>query len=116
MPNDVYVKLQTVVENIVSLTTYESAEEIEKAVKSARYKEDQWIGGIFDALMLLREIPAADVELVRHGRWIKQELAPSKKLFCSECSLVKPKWGNNYCPGCGAKMDAEPPKGEANDV
>ena len=122
MPNDVYVKLQTVSENIVSLTIYESAEEIEKAVKSARYKEDQWIGGVFDALVSLREIPAADVAEVRHGRWEVGDYAepdhhgvcvdhyPGGGLYCTEClhgwkrERVE---GFEYCPNCGAKMDKE---------
>lgn len=63
---DEYINLQTAKENIVSLTTYNGEEEIRQAVKSARYKEDQWIGGIHDALISLSEIPVADVvEVVR---------------------------------------------------
>ena len=108
MPDDVYVKMQTVAENIISLTTYESTEEIEKAVKSARYKEDQWIGGIFDALVLLREIPAADVEPVRHGRWIECKHEGQMAQYCSECGSDP---GVIYiykrCPECGAYMDKE---------
>lgn len=60
----------------------------------------------------IESIPAADVEEVRHGRWIE---AP--KLGCAECSecgryFVLDDWGmedmehfNRYCPNCGAKMD-----------
>lgn len=73
------------------------------------------IGEPCEEVKQIKAIPAADVEPVKHGRWIKQELAPPKKLFCSECSLVKPKWGNNYCPGCGAKMDVELPKEEDDE-
>lgn len=130
--NDVYIKLQTVVENIVSLTTYESVEEIEKAVKSARYKEDQWIGGIFDALVSLREIPAADVEPVRHGYWVykMRELIRYEDVtgtdplggvqtvnvkthvrgpvpYCSLCNALAADSFLDYCPRCGAKMDGE---------
>ena len=54
-----------------------------------------------------------DAEPVRHGKWIK---ADSQQYFrkhypcftCSECGYRKDsqkKW--NYCPHCGARMDAE---------
>lgn len=54
---------------------------------------------------------AADVEIVRHGRWIwdKRELYP--KPICSECKQEPWRRSNhqsdlpNYCPNCGAKMD-----------
>jgi len=58
-------------------------------------------------------IPAADVELVRHGRWIKY----AGKLVCSECKRYPPMkdesggWRTHhewpYCPNCGAKMGLE---------
>ena len=62
----------------------------------------------------LDEIPAADVEPVRHGRWILY----GEGYDCSECK----KWVDGdirysfedrtpflpvYCPFCGAKMDKE---------
>lgn len=46
--------------------------------------------------LLVEAVPAADVQEVRHGRWID--------LQCDQCGQVdmsKP----NYCPNCGAKMD-----------
>ena len=64
----------------------------------------------------LNSIPAADVELVRHGWWIEQE---DGSHFCSECACDA-RWKvddisgakvsfieelSNYCPYCGAKMD-----------
>ena len=53
----------------------------------------------------LREAPAADVALVRHGRWIKNGVF----WRCSRCGIlhherVEPQWWN-YCPTCGAKME-----------
>lgn len=66
-------------------------------------------------------IPAADVELVKHGRWGKARRRGCVSYAdgyaeCSECH-GKPTfggWDMKYCPNCGAKMDAEPPKGEQN--
>ena len=46
-----------------------------------------------------KEIPAADVAPVVHGRWIKKEF-----LRCSECDMpTMYPWP--YCQKCGAKMD-----------
>lgn len=57
---------------------------------------------------MLENLPAADVEPVRHGEWIEDH----DYLKCPECSvMVKRDFtffdiGNwNYCPNCGAKMD-----------
>ena len=76
----------------------------------------------------INKIPAADVEPVRHGRWIQStEECEWNELECAECSecgedYVLGEWGYedflkimNYCPNCGAKMDAEPLKEEDND-
>lgn len=56
------------------------------------------------------ELPAADVEPVRHGRWIKD----GDFLICLVCENeinIKNSLGadnhKNYCPSCGSKMDLE---------
>lgn len=61
----------------------------------------------------IEEVPAADVEPVRHGRWVKY----AGKLICSECKKYPPMKDESggwrtyhewpYCPNCGAKMDLE---------
>lgn len=53
---------------------------------------------------IITDFPSADVEPVRHGRWIA-----SHDEFCA-CSICKYPvyvgWNQtNYCPNCGAKMD-----------
>ena len=72
----------------------------------------------------IKNIPAADVESVRHGRWIfGKDLhyswgqIPKNKyhLYCSECleQAFNRSEDNDpdfdvdtsYCPNCGAKMD-----------
>lgn len=66
-------------------------------------------------LKFIEDAPAADVEPVRHGRWIfrpkKLGLRPGYR--CSECPNG-PLWlapdvpqAFKYCPHCGAKMDEE---------
>lgn len=48
--------------------------------------------------------PAADVEPVRHGRWIEYQ---TPHIICCSCC----DWGTglngktDFCPNCGAKMD-----------
>ena len=64
----------------------------------------------------IRKLPAADVEPVRHGRWISWEDAdnciPSPNRHeCSVCHDAAQVLVNNiellsnYCPNCGTKMD-----------
>ena len=68
------------------------------------------------------EFPAADVEPVRHGEWLRTEDDWSS-LVTIQCSACGGEWcfeidedvqllGYNYCPGCGCKMDLED---ETND-
>ena len=57
----------------------------------------------------IRKIPTADVQEVRHGKWVIKGLTP----YCSvchrpseyECDGVHSK--PLFCPHCGAKMDLE---------
>ena len=54
----------------------------------------------------IKEAPAADVEPVRHGKWLIN--SDGYYPYCSECK-EEPKSGimTHYCPNCGAKMDKE---------
>ena len=69
----------------------------------------------FEALIPLSDVrkalqmtPTADVQEVRHGRWISNELGGYKwAYYCSECGWVDGYPFNDrhkYCPHCGAKM------------
>lgn len=54
-------------------------------------------------------IPTADVQEVRHGKWVQVE---ENKCRCPNCDIVAlialyPHGDKNYCPNCGAKMDME---------
>ena len=60
----------------------------------------------------IERILAADVAPVRHGRWINvySDIEPNPMFMygiCSECGFEQgiSKY-LNYCPNCGAKMDA----------
>lgn len=66
---------------------------------------------------LLMRIPAADVEPVRHGQWVRTEddwnslttyqCTACDEEFCFEIDEDLPLLNYNYCPNCGAKMDLE---------
>lgn len=67
----------------------------------------------------IKNIPAADVAEVRHGRWIDKGWYGDSSWQidgrgncwrvheCSECNVEKKGETTKYCPHCGAKMDKE---------
>lgn len=72
------------------------------------------------AITSIEEAPAADVQEIKHGEWIKYrpENALDGAYFCSICfkeqkiadGMITPlDRGYHYCPNCGAKME----KGES---
>lgn len=56
----------------------------------------------------LDDIPAADVQEVRHGKWeeIRDAYGQLEGWMCKECGREM-KAKENYCPNCGAKMMQE---------
>lgn len=57
----------------------------------------------------IREMKAADVAPVRHGRWLTNSDRPDT-LICSMCKCGFDMWKHdphNYCPNCGAKMEGD---------
>ena len=64
-----------------------------------------------DVRKALQMTPTADVQEVRHGRWISNDLGRYKwAYYCSECGWVDGYPFNDrhkYCPNCGAKTDGE---------
>ena len=84
------------------------------------YISDRTLKGNFAAGVLcdmrdgtIAKFPAADVEPVRHGRWLcwgKNE-TPTYENYgtCSVCGEDAEIYTEhrNYCPNCGAKMDGD---------
>lgn len=65
--------------------------------------------GLISAKAFIETAETADVQEVRHGKWISNELGGYKwAYYCSECGWLDGYPFNErhkYCPNCGAKMD-----------
>ena len=85
----------------------------------AEFREDQTVSkyatvmqcraardAISRATKVLESLPAADVEPVRHGRWLSRIVLGSRVWDCSECKTIgSPQW--KRCPVCEARMYEE---------
>lgn len=98
------------------MTEYIDRQEAIYQIREAVRKfPNSFYNGIEAVRSIIRNLPAADVAPVRHGRWkVKQDnemLLP--QFTCSECGAtyqnVSP---DNYCGNCGAKMDGAKMDGE----
>ena len=54
----------------------------------------------------LRDMKAADVALVRHGKWLCVDTDTEQFFLCNRCKK-KEYWESDYCPRCGCRMDLE---------
>ena len=90
--------------------------EEEIGISNMALDEDVWFNrGLKTALSYIKKTPTADVQPVKHGRWIKQEGFWNKNTVkCSLCGNYLDMNGvnggrsdANYCPNCGARMDLE---------
>lgn len=88
-------------------------------------KGKPWDGHTSKDVRRLLSIPAADVSLVRHGKWVHSRYENCSEQFeivkCSCCgheayAMAFYVRGGNYCPNCGAKMDGGRVEGEENET
>ena len=56
-------------------------------------------------LKIIKDLPAADVAEVVHGKWGDNGIAGSILVKCSVCGFDCGASSFSYCPNCGAKMD-----------
>lgn len=87
-----------------------------EALRDALYDADAIT---MNGVKILNQFPPTDVSPVRHGRWevVKGVFTPGGDplLRCHLCKAkesehlcgVESRVDWNYCPNCGAKMDAE---------
>ena len=95
-----------------------------KGMKNGKYRVIYDIGdapcracGVDDMISEVEDFPAADVQPVKHGRWILNSDRIPVCSVCEEIALQKillrfptPEYYSkfvlsDYCPYCGAKMD-----------
>lgn len=84
------------------MSRYIDTEELKHIVNNSKYygTERQ-----IDFCDMIAETPTADVEPVRHGRWLDSEIGGAK--ICSLCHSHIGLSGFDYCPRCGARMDGD---------
>lgn len=111
MPNNDYILRSDALKAILGVSIYDTIKELEGARTIA---ENTWADGLYDAFKIIDEIPAADVDPVRHAYWIDIIVMNMPAQACSNCrtffSLAYTGGGHHYCPNCGAIMDADPPE------
>lgn len=64
--------------------------------------------GAWETQNRVKDLPSADVQPMKHGRWINKGFIT---IYCSNCSKIPGGWPapapTDYCPNCGAKMDGD---------
>ena len=90
----------------------EAIERIQPHVKPQTVYGEGYLQAIEHATAILELMPAADVQPVRHGRWIDHERFERKNCnVCIECSVCNTWFGHDcipktkFCPNCSARMD-----------
>ena len=75
--------------------------------------DDYYRAGLFESEMVIKNLPAADVAPVVHGKWglESDEDMPNPMFKLVVCSVCGEKANDtyNYCPNCGARMDGGKP-------
>lgn len=82
--------------------------------------KDEFIGDFTEdyGVLLIKSVidlqPTADVQEVKHAKWIDKPLSGYSYCRCSNCRKITEifvsRYGvatQKYCPNCGAKMDLE---------
>lgn len=62
-----------------------------------------------DDMDIIEDMPAADVQLVKHAYWLFVGEKFSEDWTCSNCMRARGKGNSsNFCSYCGARMDGDP--------
>jgi hypothetical protein len=94
---------------------YEKGKAYEINFCSAKYEEAKAVEKVCDAIMDKKVGTPDDVQIVRHGKWIKC-IHPTYKAHTVKCSCCggyalhdsDGYWvESNYCPHCNANMDGD---------
>lgn len=83
------------------------------------HANEHFINGIETVMEYAENLPTADVEPVRHGRWemrptgMETDTGPEYKAYCTVCNEPNKQYQPPYWPHCGAKMQGT---GEEKEV
>lgn len=67
-----------------------------------------YIDAIHNAMEDVEFMPTVEIELVRHGKWLKFTDNGIEYQTCSECNYDMQVGGaDSWCPACGSIMDGE---------
>lgn len=81
-----------------------------KALNNMERGDDGFELGREEGVEAIQFVPAADVEPVRHGKWVPVTNGRGGN-ECDQCHRYAPSYQDRsehlskYCPRCGAKMD-----------
>ena len=97
------------------MARYIDAEIAVEIINRFRNTTDENGKTVADAIIDILKVitPTADVQKIRHGRWIEQvkirKDGKSRLVHwqCSLCGIFLGTSTANFCPHCGAKMDLE---------
>ena len=85
---------------------YIEREAIIEQITKAKDNFSPTVRPMFDVFKhIATEAPAADVEPVRHGEWVKTNYMEVKRCSCCNTPINIFKEAHIYCSTCGAKMD-----------
>ena len=73
-----------------------------KKLRKALYDADEIT---FDGLDIIDNFPAADVQPVKHGKWMYCSI--EDMFHCTRCDAAAVRNTFVYCPICGARMDGK---------
>ena len=113
--SDEYIRKADAVDAVEFGITLASAINIETGERTELFQREN--DELREAVKRIKDIEPADVAPVVHGRWehlyLPMSIMPHK---CSICGCPAPwhmkgrdleEYLTNYCPNCGAKMDAQ---------
>ena len=89
----------------------EVAEKIRQALELYKagylsYEEHGMLMEMIDcAIAAIKDTPTADVQEVKHGRWVYN--TADRMFYCSKCMNMAIRNDYPFCMWCGAKMDGE---------
>lgn len=84
----------------------EKFKETQKLIEAGETQLNNLAEGFTEADEVVRSVPPADVQEVRHGKWKFDRFDNAWCSVCHHCGSNDAEV-SNYCSNCGAKMDLE---------